>query len=191
MNIALRSIGMIGIGIIATTMVVSPSVSKADNATQFMNGGEYCFLIGETLPGGWVTKLKMVVSRVRRFSIGYVRNPAPSNIAHVDAVEHGTKATNPPRSYVTPLTGSATIGSQLGGDNEIQISLTGSNFGEEDTPGITGLWISDQAIRLNLVDLTGHDTGYKSFTPIEAGEPGETIRSAVDKAVTPISCSDF
>jgi len=191
MNIALRSIGMIGIAITATTMALSPSVSKANNATQFMNGGEYCFRIGETIPGGWTTTLKMAVSRVRHFRIGYFRNPAPSNIAHVDAVEHGTQATNPPRSYVTPLTGSATIGSQLGGDNEIQISLTGSNFGEEDTPGITGLWISNQSIRLNLLDLTGQDTGYKTFTPIAAGEPGESIRSAVDDTVTPISCSEF
>ncbi len=192
MNTTLRSIvAMVSIVTTGMTMAFLPSVTNASNATQFMNGGEYCFRIGGSIPGGWTTTLKMVVSRVRRHGIGHFRDAAPSNIAHVDAVEHGIQATYPPNTYVTPLTGSATIASLLSGDDELQISLSGSDLGVEAVGGATGIWISSQAITLNLLDLTGHDTGYKTFTPVESGQLGETNRYAIDETMTPISCSDF
>jgi hypothetical protein len=88
-------------------------------------------------------------------------------------VERGTQATNPPRAYVTLLVGSATIASQLSGNKQLQVSLSGSNFGADLIDGVTGIWISNQALALNPADLTGHDTGYKTFTPIQAGQAGE------------------
>jgi hypothetical protein len=185
--IAMASAAAAGIAI-----AMLPPAACAKNATQFMNGGAFCFRIGESIPGGWTTTLMMVVSRPLVPGIGHFRGGVPANIVHVDAVEHGTQATFPPNAYVTPLTGSATIApTQVSGEDLVQISLTGSDFGIDQVGGPTGIWISSQAITLNLLDLTGHDTGYKTFTPIDGGQPGESARSAVDDAVTPISCTDF
>ena len=193
MNSTLRSIvAMVSIASTGMAVAVLPTGASAHNATQSMNAGVYCFRIGEPIPGGWTTTLKMVVSRVGNPGIGYFRNAAPINIAHVDAVEHGTQATYPPNTYVTPLTGAATIApGQVSGDNQIQVSLNGSDFGVKQVGGATGIWITSHAITLNLPDLTGHDTAFKTFTPIDAGQPGESERSAIDETLTPIPCSEF
>jgi len=184
MNTTLRSIVAI-VSVITTgmTMALLPLAADAADAKQFMRGGEYCFRIGTPIPGGWTTTLKMVIS--------HTGGVAPFRIAHIDAVERGTQETNPPRAYVTPLVGSATIASQLSGNKQLQVSLSGSNFGADQIDGVTGVWISNQALTLNPADLTGHDTGYKTFTPIQAGQAGEPNKYAIDEIVTPISCSDI
>lgn len=179
-NVTLRStIAIVSLAASSMSLSLLPSTANAADAQQFMNGGEYCFLIGEAIPGGWLTKIKMVVSH------------ETGGIAHIDALEKGAQAVNPPRFYAAPLTGSATIASQLTDKKELQISLNGSNFGADETPGVTGVWISNQAITLKRSNLTGHDTGYKTFTPVQTGQPGESNKSAIDENVTPISCREF
>ncbi|MDO9106884.1 MAG: hypothetical protein Q7U57_18230 [Methylovulum sp.] len=181
MNTTLRSIiAIVGLVSVGMTAALLPSAANAASAQQFMTGGQYCFSVGTSIPGGWQTTLHMVVDRAR--------GRPPFKVAHIDAVEHGIQATHPEHIYSTPLTGSATIASQLSDEKQLQISLSGSNFGAELVGGTTGIWISNQALTLNLTDLTGHDTGYKTFTTIQAGQPGEPNKYAIDESIAPIPC---
>jgi len=157
-----------------------PTAATAATAEQFMNGGEYCFLIGEAIPGGWLTKIKMIVSH------------EAGGIAHIDGLEKGTQAVNPPSSYNAPLIGVAVVAADLPEKKLLHISLQGASHGEDsETAGVTGSWVSNHGLELKLVDLTGHDTGYSTFTPIKAGQAGEPHIHAVDDAVTPIACREF
>ena len=181
MNTNLRSIITIAS---LVTAGITPSIANATNAQQFMKGGEYCFRVGTSIPGGWNTTLKLIAR-----STG---GSAPFKIAHLDALERGGQATFPPNTYVMPLTGSAVIAApnnQLPGDKQLQISLSGSDLGTN--AGISGVWSGSQVLTLNPVDLAGQVTGYKTFTPVQAGQLGEINTSAVDETITPISCSQF
>lgn len=168
------------VGLAVSGMTLLPTAANAATAEQFMNGGEYCFLIGEAIPGGWLTKIKMIVSH------------EAGGIAHIDGLEKGTQAVNPPRSYNAPLTGGAVVAADLPDKRLLHISLQGASYGEDsETAGVTGSWVANHSLDLKLVDLTGHDTGYSTFTPIKAGQAGEPHIHGTDDAVTPISCRDF
>ncbi len=186
MNSTLRSIKLVTcLTAICLAITLSPAAS-ATSAKNFMKGGEYCFRVGTTIPGGWLTRLKLIVDPAR--------GSAPLKIAHLDALERGSQATFPPNAYVTPLTGSATIAppnEQSTGDNLLQISLTGADYGNNGNPDAMGIWSDNLTLLLNTANLTGYLKGVKDFTVITNGQLGESTKSVVDETVTTMPCSEF
>ena len=183
MNSSLKSVAAVVITGLAITL---SSTAHAATARDFMRGGEFCFRVGTVIPGGWSTRIKLVVS------------PAKGNlhhkIAHVDALERGSQATFPPNAYVMPLSGSATIAppnEEPSGEKFLQISLTGADYGHDGNPEIRGLWSGHQALILNLDDLIGHIKGVKSFSVINNNQLGNTSQTAVDETIEPMLCSEF
>lgn len=182
MNIKLHTL----IAATGLALTLLPSAGTATTAKQFIRGGEFCFRVGTTIPGGWSTRLKMVVSPAH--------GTAPYRMAHVDALEHATQATFPQNSYFQPMIGSATIAAPSNQPEENQqllISLTGADVGFDVDPTVSGLWSGNMALILSLTDLSGHMTGVKDFTPVKDGQLGETAKVAVDETIAAMPCDKF
>lgn len=86
---------------------------------------EQCFQVGKTETGGWNRTLK--IKAQNKFSDN------PNAVTPVVALEHGTKATNPPLDYYNDLTGSANYSKSR---ELVQIGLVGT--GDSLTRGEVG-----------------------------------------------------
>ncbi len=164
--------------------ILPPFAEAANNAKSFMNGGTYCFQIGETMPGSEDTRVKLVASKAK--------GNLPHRIAHVDGLWTSTMTVNPPDSYISEMTGSATIAQpndDMQGAPMLQIGMSSSDFGNNMSPA-TGIWIGNMVFTLNLANLTGTVVGRKSFTPIVAdgAKPVTTYDTSISRDVKPISC---
>ena len=174
-------------GVLIAAMI-SPSV-QADfpyTAKRFMKGGTFCFAQGESIPGGKIKTIKMVVQKAT--------GGAPNEVAHVDALMHGWQATLPIRSYFDEITGAATIAPPndlLPGELQFQIALTGTSYGTDGDITKPGVWTVDYAVTLSAADLTGHITGVIVFNPMQKGTLGKSVKYATDETLTPIRCDEF
>lgn len=172
--------------LIAAMSSPAAQASYSDTSKHFMQGGTFCFSQGESIPGGKIKTIKMVVSK----AVGGF----PNEIAHVDALMHGWQATFPVRSFFDEVTGVATIAPPndlLPGELQVQIALTGTSYGTDGNTSKPGVWTVDYAATLDTTDLSGRITGLTVFNPIKNGILGASAVYAVDDALKPIPCDEF
>lgn len=178
--------------ILSTAMLVaaisSPAAEANSSATakHFMQGGTFCFSQGESIAGGKIKTIKMVVSKAAGGSL--------NEVAHIDALMFGWQATFPIRSFFDEVTGAATIAPPndlLPGDQQVQVALTGTSYGTDGDTSKPGVWTVNYAATLDTTDLRGRITGVTVFNPIKNGKLGTSAKYAVDDALKPISCDEF
>ncbi|WAK03825.1 hypothetical protein [Methylobacter sp. YRD-M1] len=172
--------------LIAAMSSPAAQAGSNDTAKHFMQGGTFCFSQGESIPGGKIKTIKMVVSK----AVG----GSPNKVAHVDALMFGWQATFPVRSFFDEVTGAATIAPPndlLPGELQVQIALTGTSYGTDGDTSKPGVWTVDYAATLSTTDLSGRITGVTVFNPIKNGILGTSAKYAVDDALKPISCEEF
>jgi hypothetical protein len=165
-------------------------LSSTAEAKTVLDASARCFLIGLVEPGGWQQTLKIKPQKALSDKAG--------DLVQVTALEHGTKAVNPPLAYYNPLTGSATYisqGSQQVISGMTQISLVGTSYGTSDASknGIKGLYVQDYSVLLAAQSKgaipSGSIFGVNEFKPIANPEQSEDSRNVGD--LTEISCKDF
>jgi hypothetical protein len=168
----------------ATSLSILAVLSSQVEARTIVSADTRCFQIGDVIPGGWDRTLKIKMQQAL--------SDKPGQIVHVDALELGFKATNPPIQYANQLTGSATIAppnDQLPGGDQLQISLVGTSYGNREDISKNGVFSFDYALRLDPKTLAGPITGYQIFTPFSNGQIDAPISQApLDTQLQPISC---
>lgn len=186
-KLPIRATNVLLSGVLIAAMSSTVAQAGSSNTAQhFMQGGTFCFSQGESIPGGKVKTIKMVVSKA-------VGGP-PNEVAHVDALMHGWQATFPIRSFFDEVTGAATIAPPndlLPGELQLQIGLTGTSYGTDGDTAKPGVWTLDHAVTLNTTDLSGHITGVNVFNPVKNGIFGTSAKYATDETLKPISCDKF
>lgn len=162
----------------------TPVSMAAPTAKAFLNGGTFCFKVGEPIPGGWDTRIKLISQ--------HARGSAPSVVSVVSGRYTGFKATYPPQSYTSELVGSATIATPndaIQAPSELAIGLSSSDYGSDASSPNSGIWTGQYVLNLNTGDLKGQLTAKKHFTPIVDGKPPiETYSESISQTVKPIDC---
>ncbi len=165
-------------------------LSSTVEAKTVLGSNARCFLIGREAPGGWRETLKIKPRKALSGKAG--------DMVQVTALEHGTKAVNPPAGYYNELTGSATYitqGSQQVVSGRTQISLVGTSYGSSDATdnGVKGLFVQDYSVLLEAQSKGtipgGNIIGVNEFKPIANPEQSVDTRNVGE--LTEISCKDF
>lgn len=171
----------------AGTLALLPTLgtpAQAADKTAIDKGGSYCMQFDYPGPGGTRSVLSL--------DIDPADHPTKQRSWWVTGVE---KATNPDvlvDNYVNALNGSATLAKPnngVPGAKLLHLSLTGTSYGSDMDPNVTGIWELSYNLQLHRKTLKGRILGLSTFTPIAAdGTPGSETTYGVNTSVKPISC---
>ena len=169
--------------VLALASLVGMSSAQAAGKTAIDKGGAYCFQYGSTAPGG----TRIVLS----LDIDAADHMTKQKLWWARGTEKATNADVATENYVNNLSGTATLAKPNNGRpgaKLLQLGLTGTSFGSNTDPALTGLWQLSYTLQLNPKTLKGKIVGLSVFTPISGTTAGTPATIAVNQAVTPISC---
>ncbi len=170
-------------GVLVLASLVGMSSAQAAGKTAIDRGGEYCFQYGSTALGG----TRIVLS----LDIDAADHMTKQKLWWASGIEKATNSDVATQNYVNNLSGTATVAKPNNGRpgaKLLQLGLTGTSFGSNTDPAVTGLWQLSYTLQLNPKTLKGKIVGVSVFTPISATTAGTPATIAVNEAVTPISC---
>lgn len=170
-------------GVLAIASLAGMGSAQAAGKTAIDQGGAFCFQYGSTAPGGTRIVLSLDI------------DPSDHLTKHklwwASGVEQATNADVATENYVNTLTGTATLAKPNNGrpgPKLLQVAVTGTSFGSNTDPAVTGIWQLNYNLQLNRKSLNGKLVGVSVFTPITGTTAGTPATIALNEKVTPISC---
>lgn len=164
------------------------ALSATTDAGVVLSAGSKCFQVGQSVPGAMNKVIKLHTNKALTDRRG--------DLVQVNALERGFKATNPPETFTTELSGTATFikeGTPSSILNKTQIHLGGGHFGTDD--GQEGLWSENLSLSLDRQSqgkiAGGIFVGFTVFDPLVAVSGATPTRFTDNTSLTPISCDDF
>jgi len=170
---------------VALISLAGIGTAQAAAKTAMDEGGAFCFRFAYPGPGATKSVLSLDVDPAD--------HPTKQRLWWVSGVE---KATNPDvrvDNYVNSLAGSATLAKPnngVAGPKVLHLALTGTSYGSDYDPAVTGIWQLAYTLQLDPKTLKGKIIALSTFTAVAAdGTAGEPVTYAVNSAVRPMSCS--
>lgn len=181
---ARRILALSSAGVVALIPLAGAGSAQAATKTALDKAGAYCFRFAYPGPGATKSVLSLDVDPAD--------HPTKQRLWWVSGVE---KATNPDirvDNYVNTLNGTATVASpnnSVAGGKVIHMALTGTSYGSDLDPKVTGIWELGYNLQLNPKTLKGKIVGLSRFTPVAAdGTPGTAVTYGINTTVKPVSC---
>lgn len=168
----------------ASAMALIPlTAAQAATKTAIDKPGAYCFQFGDTEPGA--------TRRVLTLDIDPSDHPAKQRLWWASGVETASNPDDITENWVTNLNGTATVAKPNNGKpgpKLVHIALTGTSYGQNDDPNVTGVWAVEVNLQLNRKTLKGNIVGVETFTPIAGETAGAQTTLAINYKIKPISC---
>lgn len=181
---ARRLMALGAVGAMSLLPLAGTTTAQAASKTALDGGGAHCLRFG--YPGLGATQ------SVLTLDIDAADHPTKQPLWWVSGVETGTNADVLMDNYVNNLNGTATLAkpnNNVPGRKVIHMALTGTSYGSDLDPAVTGLWELNYNLQLNPKTLKGKIFGLSTFTPIAAdGTPGTATTYGVNSTVKPVSC---